>query len=539
MTPISTKWTRRRVLKISAANALAITAGKAFSTEPPIASTKAGRVRGYTEDGINIFLGVRYGADTASTRFAAPRPPEPWTGIADATKYGTSAPGLPRPAQPPAPSPITYSLLRSFARQTASGEDCLFLNVWTPGLADGKKRPVMVWFHGGGFTGGNGSAPPYEGKHLAKRGDVVVITVNHRLNVFGYLYLGEYGPQFADSGAAGLLDLVQALQWVRDNAESFGGDPNLVTIFGQSGGGAKVSCLMDMDSAKGLFHRAVVESGAYLKLIEREKATASAKSVLDALGLTPETADQIRTLPMEKLQQAAGQVAGAGSGPVLDGKNFHRHPFTPDAPPQSASVPLLIGINRTEMINLTGRADPDIFDLTWDTMQVKLQKARPTLDVSKIIALYRKLHPQFNPTDVYLAATTDSSLLRNAVAEAERKSVQGGAPAYFYLVDWNTPVDGGRWRTPHSVEIAFVFDNVANVESMVGPNGPEQQKMVEEMSSAWIAFAHSGDPNTPAIPHWPTYDAKRRAAMVFGIPPKVVNDPHGEERSWFKDLPWT
>jgi para-nitrobenzyl esterase len=332
---------------------------------------------------------------------------------------------------------------------------------------------------------------------------------------------------------------VQALQWVRDNAESFGGDPNLVTIFGQSGGGAKVSCLMDMDSAKGLFHRAVVESGAYLKLIEREKATASAKSVLDALGLTPETADQIRTLPMEKLQQAAGQVAGAGSGPVLDGKNFHRHPFTPDAPPQSASVPLLIGINRTEMINLTGRADPDIFDLTWDTMQVKLQKARPTLDVSKIIVLYRKLHPQFNPTDVYLAATTDSSLLRNAVAEAERKSVQGGAPAYFYLVDWNTPVDGGRWRTPHSVEIAFVFDNVANVESMVGPNGPEQQKMVEEMSSAWIAFAHSGDPNTPAIPNWPTYDAKRRAAMVFGIPPKVVNDPHGEERSWFKDLPWT
>lgn len=540
-------WSRRMLLKAGTASSIVRAIGPAFAAAAPVVATKAGRVRGYVEDGVSIFLGVRYGADTATTRFAAPRAPEPWSAIADATRYGASAPPMRRnpaarpqaAASTPAPAtrPITYSLLRSFIRQTTSSEDCLFLNVWTPGVADGKRRPVMVWFHGGGFVAGNGSAPPYEGKRLARRGDVVVITVNHRLNLFGHLFLGDYGPQFADSGNAGLLDLVQALQWVRDNAEAFGGDPGRVTIFGQSGGGAKVTSLMAMDAAKGLFHRAVVESGAWLKVIEREEAARSAKSVVEALGLTPETIGQIRTMPIDKIQQAAAQSGGAGSGPVLDGKTLQRHPFTPDAPPQSRTVPLLIGINRTETINLTGSADPEVFELTWETLPAKLQKSRPGLDIVKIIANYRALHPQYTPADVYLAATTDSSLLRGAVAEAERKAAQGGAPVYFYMVDWHTPVDGGRWRTPHSVEIAFVFDNVANTESMVGPDGPEQQKMVEEMSSAWIAFAHNGDPNTPVLPRWPAFELRRRPAMVFGLPPKIVNDPHGTERTWFKDLP--
>ena len=378
---------RRQVVVGAAATAAAAsTSAKAATSAAPIAATKAGKVRGFTLDGIKVFLGVRSGADTATTRFAAPKPPQPWSGVRDALEYGAQAP------QPVGGSGDGGGLFKSWARKTSMGEDCLFLNVWTPALRDGKKRPIMLWFHGGGFAAGSGASTAYEGTRLCQRGDVVVVTVNHRLNLFGHLYLAQYGEPFADSGNAGILDLVLAMQWVRDNAAEFGGDPDNVTIFGESGGGSKVSVLMAMDAAKGLFHRAAVQSGAWLTVSPAANASAASAKVVERLGLTADTIDQIRTMPIEKIQAAAAGSM-AGSGPVVDGRSLKRHPFTPDAPAQSKDVPLLIGLNRTESTLLIGSRDPSLFELSWEALPGKLAFLLPGFDVPAIIAEYRRLHP--------------------------------------------------------------------------------------------------------------------------------------------------
>lgn len=521
---------RRSVIKTAAAAAALGAAGAARAqASGPVAITTAGRVRGVIEDGVAVFKGVRYGADTAETRFQAPKPPKPWTEIREALDFGAQAP------QPPGGE--AGGLFRSWANRKADSEDCLFLNVWTPAIADGKKRPVMVWLHGGGFTSGSGASNGYDGVRLARRGDVVVVTVNHRLNLFGHLYLAEFGPEFVDSGAAGMLDIVQALEWVRDNAAAFGGDPGRVTIFGESGGGAKVSTLMAMDAAKGLFHRAVVQSGAWLTVNPPEAQAKAAAKVVEKLGLTRATIGEIRTLPVERIQAAAREVGmGVASGPVLDGRNLKRHPFTPDAPPQSKDVPLLIGLNRTESTLLIGAANPALFDLSWNDLPGKLAPLLRGVDTPAVIAEYRRLHPQHTASDVFFAATTDSRFLRGHIAEADRKAAQGGAPVFFYMLNWETPVDGGKWRTPHALEIGFVFDNVAKSASMSGV-GPDQQRMADLMSESWLAFARSGDPNNRLLPKWPAYTPADRAAMVFDLKPTVVNDPHGVERRLFDAIP--
>jgi para-nitrobenzyl esterase len=499
--------------------------------EAPIATTKSGKIRGAVENGINVFKGVRYGTDTATTRFAAPKPPAPWSDVKDALHYGESTlqaeggdgGGLFKSWRPSPPLPMS--------------EDCLFLNVWTPALRDGKKRPIMVWLHGGGFATGSGSSYAYDGVRLATRGDVVVISINHRLNTFGYLYLAEYGADFADSGNAGSLDMILALEWVRDHAAEFGGDAGNVLIFGESGGGSKVSVLMAMDKAKGLFHRGVVQSGPMLQANMPEVSAKGAEAVVAELGLTRDTIDQIKTMSAERIQKAVRNATragarGIGAGPVLDGHSLKRHPFTPDAPAQSASVPLLIGTCRTETSLLTGGAQPDLWNLTWDTLAEKLQPQLPGLNAERIVSEYRKLHPQRSAPDAYFTITTDRGFYRSSVAEADRKADQGGAPVYFYLLEWDTPVNGGKWFAPHALDIGFVFDNVAKSESMSGI-GPEQQRIADMMSESWLAFARSGDPNNAAVPHWPAYDSKKRATMIFAATPKVVNDPRAAERALF------
>ena len=501
----------------------------------PIATTNAGQVRGFVEDGILGFKGIRYGADTATTRFAAPRRPEPWSGVADALDYGASTPqavggdggGLFKSWRPDPPQPMS--------------EDCLFLNVWTPALRDGARRPVMVWLHGGGFATGSGSSNAHDGVRLARRGDVVVVSINHRLNTFGHLYLGEFGPRFADSGNAGVLDMILALEWVRDNIAEFGGDPGNVLIFGESGGGCKVSVLMAMDAAKGLFHRGVVQSGPLIQVTPAETAGKAAATVVEKLGLTADTIDQILALPTKDIQRAvraatAEGVAGIGGGPVLDGSNIKQHPFHPGAAPQGASVPMMIGVNRTESSLLTGAARPDLFDLTWDTLPEALGKALPGYDAGAILADYRRMHPNFSPTNVYFTITSDRTFLRTSVVQADRKADQGGAPVFFYLLDWDTPVDGGKWLCPHALDIGFVFDNVAKSESMSGI-GPDQQKLADIMSESWLAFARTGDPNNALIPRWPAYDSKRRPTMIFDLEPRVVEDPRAPERALFKRTP--
>ena len=493
----------------------------------PIANTAHGPVRGFVEDDILVFKGVRYGADTAMTRFAAPSKPAPWTEAQDATGFGASCP------QTPTGNP--GGLFTSWRPDPSPplSEDCLFLNVWTPGLNDGGKRPVMVWFHGGGFSSGNGSSNAYDGVRLARRGDVVVVTVNHRLNVFGYLALGHYGEGFEDSAVAGVLDMVQALEWVRDNIAAFGGDPDTVLIFGESGGGAKVSTLMATEAATGLFHRAVVQSGAMIRFPEQAAAQAAADKVVENLDLTDETIDDIRTLPVETIRAAFADT-GAATAPSIDGRTLTRHPFEPDAAPPGKDVPLMLGTNRTENSLFMGAANPAVFDLTWEALPDALAGNYPDADVEAIVAGYRELQPDSDAADIYFEATTDARWLAGHVLQAERKVTQGGAPAWLYLFNWDTPVDGGKWRSPHALEIGFVFDNVAKSESMSGV-GEEQQQIADMMADTWIAFARTGNPNHEGIPEWPAYDLESRPVMVFDTVPETVNDARGAQRALLDD----
>jgi para-nitrobenzyl esterase len=504
-------------------------AGAAAGAESrdPVATTQHGKIRGIVQDGVLTLKGIRYGADTATTRFAAPAEPEPWDGIQEATQFGASCP------QTPTGNP--GGLFTSWRPEPTPplSEDCLFLNVWTPALADDGKRPVMVWFHGGGFSSGSGSSTAYDGVRLARRGDVVVVTVNHRLNVFGYLALGHYGEGFEDSAVAGVLDMVQALEWVRDNIEDFGGDPDTVMIFGESGGGAKVSTLMATPAAEGLFHRAVVQSGAMIRFPEQEDAQAAADKVVANLGLTQDTIGEIKTLPVATIREAL-EDTGAATAPSIDGRTLTRHPFDPDAAPSGKDVPLMLGTNRTENSLFAGAASPGTFDLTWEGLEAALADQYPDKDVAAIIAGYRKLQPESDPADIFFEATTDARWLAGHVLQAERKAEQGGAPAYLYLFNWDTPVDGGKWRSPHALEIGFVFDNVANSESMSGV-GEAQQRVADIMADTWIAFARTGNPNNPQIPEWPPYNLESRPVMVLDETPEVVNDARGAQRALFDD----
>ncbi|HVY87975.1 MAG TPA: carboxylesterase family protein, partial [Hyphomonadaceae bacterium] len=378
----------------------------------------------------------------------------------------------------------------------------------------------------------------YDGVRLAKRGDVVIVTTNHRLNIFGYLNLAHYGEQFADSGAAGALDMVQSLEWVRDNIAAFGGDPGKVMIFGESGGGSKMCTLMAMDAPKGMFHRVACESGPRIKHAEVKPSAAASDKLVKALGLDKKTIANILTLPTADLLKAFGDVSktlkpgemAPGSGPVLDGRSIKRHPFDPDAPEQSKDVPLLIGCNRTEGTSLDGASNPALFDLTWETLPDAMKKQFPGKDVKKIIDLYKKNKPDIEAPELYFMSGADNRFFRGSVTIADRKSDKGGAPVFFYHLDWHTPVMGGKRYVPHALDIGMVFDNAAKSESMSGdPNGA--QPIADMMSESWLAFAKNGDPSNAKVPAWPAYTSKQRNMMVFGSQPKVLVDVRAEERA--------
>jgi para-nitrobenzyl esterase len=511
------------------ASLLLITAGFAASAlangAAPIAKTKAGQVRGATVDGIAVFKGVRYGATTEGRRFQPPKPAEPWQGVANATDFGN---------QSPQSRPSNVPHFKTWSNPRTASEDLLFLNVWTPRV-DSKKRPVMVWFHGGGFSTGSGASHAYDGTRLAKKGDVVVVTVNHRLNAFGYLYLAGLSkdPALADSGNVGNLDMLLSLQWVRDNIAAFGGDPGNVLIFGESGGGAKVSTLLTMPAAGGLFHKAVVQSGSMIRAQTPDIATAGTKAFLKILGLGPDQVEALRTMPIEKIAEALNGIppeAGVNFGPVLDGRTLLRHPFDPDAPAVSARVPLLVGTTKDETTLLIGVRDPSTFAITWEELPKRITQFTGSLDKEQLIADLRKLHPQATASDLFFTVSTARNFRNNAIRQAELKSKQGAAPAFLYQLDWETPVDGGKWKSPHALEIGMVFDNVAKSGSMSG-TGAEAQKVADQMSAAWLAFAKTGNPG------WPAYDATRRATMVFNVNSKVVDDPNRDERLLLAKLP--
>ena len=514
------------LLQLAAAGAVAAS-GRAVAKagpEPAIATTNLGKVRGTTNDGVYIFKGIPYGDDTAKRRFLPAVAAKPWTGVRDALEYGLACP---QPA-------LTPSVILPHPNEPG-GEDCLTVNVWTPGLRDHGKRPVLVWLHGGGYNALSANSASYDGTRLCKRGDVVVVGINHRLNAFGFLYLAELGgAEFKDSGNVGMLDLVLALQWVRDNIAEFGGDPGKITLFGESGGGAKSATLMAMPSAHGLFHHASSSSGETVTASRPESATKRARAVLDALGLTPATIQAIRTVPTDKLV-AASKAAGY-YGPVVDGGLLPRHPFDPDAPPISRAIPFMVGTNHDESRLLIGRSNPAFFSLTWDNLRETLAKyadGMGTLDLNQVIAMYRDSDPSYSASDVFFRATTDSRDWRPALEEIERRAKQpaGSAATYSYQLDWGSPVHP-ELRACHALDVPFLFDNVALANSLCG-TGPEAQRLANQMSEAYIAFARTGNPNNAKIPHWPAYDLAHRSTMCFNVTSKVVDDPRPGPRKLF------
>jgi para-nitrobenzyl esterase len=496
--------------------------------------THRGKLRGTLDDGVKVFRGIPYAAATDGlNRFRPPKLAKNWNDVRDAVAYGPMCPQL---------GGEHASYTASWTYDKDASEDCLVLNVWTRGLRDQRKRPVMVWLHGGGFSAGSGSRNVFEGTRLCQRGDVVVVTVNHRLSVFGFLYLGRIGgAEYAESGNAGMLDLVAALRWVHDNIAVFGGDPGNVTIFGQSGGAAKVSTLMAMPQARGLFHKAIVQSGSHLEGLTPDEATKHAMAFLTAVDVKPAELQRLAKLPAASLVAALTKLMAAPGpkpnySPVVDGIVLPRGPWQPDGPAVSAGIPMIVGSTRTETTALLGAGHPEYFSMDEAGLVRGLSGWIPDRDIPRVVAGFKKLMPSASATDLFFAITTDRRVRQQAWTQAERKAARGPAPVWLYELDWATPVDGGKWGSPHSLDLAFVFDNVAKSEAMVGA-GAEPQGLADQMSSAWIAFARNGNPNGGAIPAWPPFSSGERATMVFNTQSRVVNDFRGDERTLLASLP--
>ena len=497
------------------------------------ATVAQGRLRGYRNAGIHVFKGVPYGRPpTGAHRFLPPEPPEAWSGVRDATHYGQSSPQIPVPSTHvetvPAGFPLMTSLL-GWGLDADQGEDCLVLNVWTPGVSDDARRPVMFRIHGGGFVIGSGSWPQSDGTHLAHQGDVVVVTVNHRLGALGYLYLGDLaGERYAASGNAGMLDLVLALQWVRDNIAAFGGDPGNVTIFGESGGGYKVSTLLAIPAAKGLFHRAIVESGPGLKVRTREAATEASRTVLTALGVAPgpDLIDRLSALPAHAFAIPAGYMLG----PVMDEQVIPQQPGEAMAAGASSTVPLLIGTNQTESTLLGHLTElPAIAALDDAGMHARLAPLLKA-DTDPIIAAYRKAWPKATPGDILLLIEADRIMRIPSIHLAEHKLAGSTAPVFMYLLTWKTGALGGLFKTPHGMEVPFTMDNVDTASAL--SDYPESRPLAARMSAAWIHFARHGDPNIKSLPHWPAYTREARATMLFDNTCTIVDDPFGDRAVW-------
>ncbi|MEL1264665.1 carboxylesterase/lipase family protein [Pseudoxanthomonas putridarboris] len=516
----------KQVSAIGLAAALAPLASPSASARgDSVATTRSGRIAGLRDRGIHVFRGIPYG-DTSTRRFRRALPETPWTGVRDATRFAASAPQ------------------RGDADGQPVSEDCLFLNLHTPGLRDGRKRPILFYIHGGGYNNGSGSHPLYDGANLCRRGDVVVVTVNHRLNAFGYLYLGEHGDErFAESGNVGQLDLIQALHWVREHADEFGGDASNVTVFGQSGGGAKIATLMAMPEADGLFHKAMTMSGQQVTAAGPRAAAQRADLLLREAGLEPDELDRLLALPMARLLEATRardpsrvEDTSLYFSPVLDSRALPRHPFYPDAPAQSARIPMIIGNTHDETRAFLG-GDPANFALTWEQLPRKIREQQYVdLAPDVVIAEYRRLYPDYTPSEVFFAATTAGRSWRGAIIEAEERARQG-APAWVYQLDWRSPAEGGRLRAFHTLDIPLVFDNVDAEGSRTGTS-ERAHRMATRMSDALIAFARHGDPNHAGIPHWAPYTLPRRQTMVFDDASRMEDDPRGGERRLYESVPF-
>lgn len=502
-----------------------------------IVETRIGKVRGHAQGGVHAFLGIPYAAaTTGAARFRPPQPVAPWAGIREALAYGPRAPqndsafGLApeigRLMTPAPPQPV--------------GEDCLVLNLWTAGLRDGGRRPVLVWLHGGGFIAGSGADPWTHGARLAPRQDVVVVTLNHRLGALGYLHLEEVaGADFAGAGLAGMFDIVAALTWIRDNIAEFGGDPGNITLVGQSGGGAKVCTLMAMPRAQELFHKAVVQSGPALRMADGNDGTATALAFLEELQLRPEQAARLRDLPLPQLLLAQERVVAraslasfaerrrTGFNPVSGPADFPAGPFDGSAPPLAADIPLLIGVTRHEM-SIFYALEPWLADLDDIELGRRLVPYVGT-HTDALVREYRRLYPAATAGDLFIQIVGDQGIVLPSLRIADLKAAQAGAPVFTYLFLREAPALNGQLRSCHIMDVPYVFDTLA--DAPFAGRSPEDTRLAETMSTAWVEFARSGVPRARNLPEWRRYSEEDRSTMLLDAESRLVNDPFLDIRS--------
>lgn len=484
--------------------------------------TTLGKIRGLLHHGIHIFKGVPYAASTSGfNRFNPPLAHTGWTGVREAFNLG------PRCPVPQSTAQAEFVLMD---RREPAGEDCLCLNIWTNGLGDGAARPVMVWLHGGGFRGGSAGHRCYDGTQLAKKHDVIVVGVNHRINAWGYLYLAGLGDgRFERASNVGMLDIVASLHWIKENIAAFGGDPENVTVFGQSGGGGKVSTLLGMPAAKGLFHRAIAMSGSQVRSTETEEATEMAANFLATLAIPRSEPARILELPYWKIRDALVANGQFNWGPVMDGVTIPEHIFDPKASSLSVEVPLMIGSTETEVTwTVTQQYDP----LDDDTLlqQSAALLRRGTFETEKVLRVYKRGRPTASNLDIYLILASDVSNFRTGTdIQAERKAALNGAPVYKYYFDWYSPVAEGNLRSMHTMDIPFFFDDVKTAISLIG-DGVELQGMADKIAGAVVAFAKTGNPNKTGLPYWAPFESQTRATMLLNANMRLALDPYKDER---------
>ncbi len=505
--------------------------------------TSAGWLEGIQEEGLQSFRGIPFAKPPLGPlRFAAPEAPDPWSGVRAAREFGPSAP------QTEVPLDATFGL-----RVGGQSEDCLTLNVFTP-AADGARRPVMVWIHGGAFTIGSGSQAMYDPRPLVRRGDAVLVSINYRLGALGFLDLAEHGGEGLGATAnAGILDQVAALAWVRDHIEVFGGDPQNVTIFGESAGGMSVGTLLGMPAARGLFRRAIAQSGAAHQVNDREEAERVASMWLKELGLAPGSAERLRELPVDAILRAQNRcVATIGLQwvarafcPSVDGRTLPEHPFEAIRGGLSRDVPVVVGTTRDEW-KLFGLMDPRARELDDVGLQARIEarlgEPEAPRRARRLVEAYRKAREgrsSTEPPELFFAIETDRVFRIPAVRLAEAQSAnQAHRPrTWAYLVCWESPLMGGSLGACHGIDVPFVFGSVGRrgAQRFAG-SGPDAERLSARMMDAWLAFARGGDPNHADLPDWAPYDADRRTTLIFDREPGVSLAPYDEERSAWEGL---
>ncbi len=493
----------------------------ATTPKVPIVKTSYGSISGSFDDGVFSFKGIPY---AKAERFMPPQAPDAWEGVREHTKFG----------------PISMQV-NSWSPESAMDEKKLFtVNVWTRGINDGKKRPVMFWLHGGGFSVGASDDPITDGKMLAQKGDVVLVSVNHRLNILGFLDLSQFGEQYAHSANVGMLDVVAALEWVNKNIRDFGGDPKNVTILGESGGGGKVGTLMSMPAAKGLFHKAIIQSGALLNVTSKEKSTQIGKALVDTLGLTKENISQLNNIPYKQLVEAGnkalektvglrtpGSMTMVGFAPVPDGVNLLQQPFTPDFADISKDIPLLIGSTLNELVK-TAYAEKN---LTIEEAKKRLEKKYGN-KTETYVKLFEKAYPDYTPQDL---VSIDTLFRPNTIVTADARSAKTNAPVYSYLLTWKSTVEDNSKGSFHGLDIPLAFKNIELGKHWTGTSD-EAHRLADKMSSAWINFAKTGNPNDKSLPAWKPYSQKNGETMIFDKEPRILNNHDRELMQLIKSV---